>query len=119
MRASAPTYDSSRATASGACSAISSPTPSKIVRSRSSGALARRVRHHPWHDRPEAPVAFVDDPVAARSRPWIDAEDLHVERLGTASDVPAGRRKGEGGRCVRPRLRERDDVRRLRALSPC
>jgi hypothetical protein len=31
----------------------------------------------------------VDDPVPASSRPWIDAENLHVERLGTAPDVPS------------------------------
>ena len=36
---------------------------------------------------PDTPVAFVDDPVPARSRPWIDAEDFHVERVrGTADD---------------------------------
>ena len=36
---------------------------------------------------PDTPVAFVDDPVSARSRPWIDAEDFHVERVrGTADD---------------------------------
>jgi len=37
-------------------------------------------------DGPEAPSAFVDDPVPARSRPWVDADYLHVERLGTRSD---------------------------------
>jgi hypothetical protein len=41
---------------------------------------------------PEAPVAFVDDSVPASSRPWIDAENLHAERLGTAPDVPLYRR---------------------------
>ena len=48
MRASAPTYDSSSATASGACSAISSATPSKIVSSRSSTRSRAGVRQHPW-----------------------------------------------------------------------
>ena len=35
---------------------------------------------------PEAPVAYVDDPVSARSRPWVDAEDLHGPRVRRASD---------------------------------
>ena len=39
----------------------------------------------------DTPLAFVDDPVPARSRPWIDAEDFHVQRVRSASDVPAGR----------------------------
>jgi hypothetical protein len=30
----------------------------------------------------------VDDPVPARSRPWVDAEDLHEEKLRGRSDVP-------------------------------
>ena len=38
--------------------------------------------------RPEAPVASVDDPVPARSRPWVDAEDLHVWKLCGRPDVP-------------------------------
>ena len=49
MRASAPTYDSSRATASGSCSAISSWTPVKIVSSRASSRARGDVRHQPWH----------------------------------------------------------------------
>src|SRR5258708_35929488 len=49
MRASAPTDDCSRATASGPCSLISSPTPSKIVSTRSSTRSRAFVRHHPWH----------------------------------------------------------------------
>jgi len=32
------------------------------------------------------PAAFVDDPVPARSRPWVDTEDLHGQRVRTASD---------------------------------
>ena len=40
---------------------------------------------------PDTPVAFVDDPVPARSRPWIDAEDLHVERVRSHSDDYRGR----------------------------
>ncbi len=38
--------------------------------------------------RPEAPVASVDDPVPARSRPWVDAEDLHEWKLRGSPDVP-------------------------------
>ena len=43
----------------------------------------------PRHPRPEAPVASVDDPVSARSRPWVDPEYLHEEKLRGRSDVPA------------------------------
>ena len=45
----------------------------------------------PRHPRPEAPVASVDDPVPARSRPWVDAEDLHEEKLRGSPDVPPAR----------------------------
>src|SRR4029450_4215058 len=38
--------------------------------------------------RPEAAVASLDDPVPARSRPWVDAEDLHVWKLRGGPDVP-------------------------------
>ena len=38
--------------------------------------------------RPEAPVASLDDPVPARSRPWVDAEDFHVQKLFGGPDVP-------------------------------
>jgi hypothetical protein len=39
--------------------------------------------------RPEAPVAFVDDPVPASSSSWVDSDDdLHAETLGVRSDVP-------------------------------
>ena len=41
----------------------------------------------PVVDGPEAPVFFVDDAVPARSRPWIDADDLHGKRLGIQPDV--------------------------------
>jgi hypothetical protein len=34
----------------------------------------------------------VDDPVPASSRPWIDADDLHGERLGRRSDDPSTRK---------------------------
>jgi hypothetical protein len=37
-------------------------------------------------DSPEAPAAFVDDPVPAIRRPRIDADDLHANTLGTGSD---------------------------------
>jgi len=39
--------------------------------------LGRGCFPPPVVDGPEAPVSFVDDPVPARSRPWIDADDLH------------------------------------------
>jgi hypothetical protein len=31
----------------------------------------------------------VDDPVPARSRPWVDAEDFHAQKLCGRSDVPS------------------------------
>ena len=86
------------------------------------GLVLRNERLHPLEDRLEAqfralprgrlppPVvecpdtasAFLDDPVPASSRPWIDAQNLHEERLGGASDVPACRRRsgirGSGSR---------------------
>src|SRR5207253_7031402 len=34
---------------------------------------------------PEAPVVFVDDSVSACSRAWVDAEDFHGQRLGSAA----------------------------------
>ena len=52
-------------------------------------AVPRLCSPPPVAEFPEAPVAFVDDPVPARSRPWIDAEDFHPERLRTTPDVPA------------------------------
>src|SRR5258708_182398 len=52
-------------------------------------ALPRLCSPPPVAKLPEAPVAFVDDPVPASCRPWIDAEDFHPERLRTPSDVPA------------------------------
>src|SRR5262249_58590466 len=42
-------------------------------------ALARERSPPPVVDGPEAPVAFVDDPVSACSRAWVDAEDFHGE----------------------------------------
>src|SRR5439155_10344152 len=54
----------------------------------------------PVVDGPEAPVAFVDDAVPARSRPWIDADDFHGQRLGVRPDVP---RFGLAARRRRPR----------------
>ena len=48
MRASAPTNDSSSATASGACSWMSALTPSKIILSRSSGRSRAPDVQHPW-----------------------------------------------------------------------
>ena len=91
MRASAPTNDSSSATASGACSAMSAVTPSKIVLRRSSGRSRADVRQQPCSTRPDAPAAFVDDPVAARSRSRVDAEDLHGEGRSLPDDSWHGR----------------------------
>src|SRR3990172_12815630 len=48
MRASAPTKDSSSATASGSCSATSSWTPLKIVSNRAAGRSRADVCHWPW-----------------------------------------------------------------------
>jgi len=39
-------------------------------------------------DGSEAPVALVYEPVPASSRPWIDAENFHEERLWSDPDVP-------------------------------
>ena len=68
--------------------------------------------------RPEAPVASVDDPVPARRRPWVDAEDLHVWKLCGSPDVPPARpsaRLAAGGLAVllRPGV---DPLRRSREL---
>ena len=38
----------------------------------------------------------MDDSVPASSRSWVDAENLHVERLGTVPDVPASSAAGPG-----------------------
>jgi hypothetical protein len=43
----------------------------------------------------EAPAAFVDDAVPARSRPWIDTDDLHGATLGAESDVSCLAQPGE------------------------
>src|SRR5207253_411506 len=51
----------------------------------------------PVVDGPEAPVAFVDDAVPARSRPWIDADDLHGQRLGSDPDVSSPRIRPSSG----------------------
>ena len=76
--------------------------------------LARRRSPPPVARGPEAPVAFVDDPVPACSRPWVDAENLHDDTLGGPRTFPAGRppscsrrRRGgarrRGSRCHRRR----------------
>ena len=57
----------------------------------------------PRRHRPEAPVASVDDPVPARSRPWVDAEDLHVQKLFGGSDVPPAESQGPRRRPQSPR----------------
>src|SRR5207247_2147957 len=51
---------------------------------------------------PEAPAVFVDESEPARCRPWIDAENLHDERLGAASDVPPAAERIED--VLRPQL---------------
>ncbi len=33
-------------------------------------------------------MVVVDDSVSACSRPWVDAEDFHGQRLGVSADVP-------------------------------
>ena len=52
-------------------------------------ALPRGCLPPPVVDCPDTASAFLDDPVPACSRPWIDAENLHEERLGGGSDVPS------------------------------
>jgi hypothetical protein len=42
----------------------------------------------PVVDGPEAASAFVDYPVPARSRSWVDAYDFHGNTLGIGSDAP-------------------------------
>src|SRR5437773_938076 len=49
------------------------------------GSMVRR-RPRAVADGPEAPAAYMDDPVPAIRRPWIDADDLHADTLGTRSD---------------------------------
>ena len=51
----------------------------------------------PVVDGPETPVAFLDDAEPARSRPWIDADDLHAATLGGGSDVSSSPICGEKG----------------------
>ena len=82
MRASAPTYDSSSATASG-------DEPGHPVEDRLEAkilALAGAGGPAPVHSGPEAPFAFVDDAVSARCRSRVDAEDFHADTLGGWSD---------------------------------
>ena len=52
-------------------------------------ALPRGCLPPPVVECPDTASAFLDDPVPACSRPWIDAENLHEERLGGGSDVPS------------------------------
>ena len=126
MRASAPTNDSSSATASGACSSMRPGTPSKIVSSRTSGRSRAAGAPAPDVDLPDAPVERLDDPVAARSRPWVDAENLHGEEGTQASGrLPCGggrRRPARAGRARAP-LGHRDrrpqrDAARVGARRP-
>ena len=49
--------------------------------------LPRAGRPAPVGEGPDAPVAFVDDPVPACSRPWVDAEDFTARGYGANSDV--------------------------------
>ena len=55
-------------------------------------------------DRLEAAAGLRDDAVSARSSSWVDSENPHVPRLGTRSDVPAGK-TAYGTRGVIPRVR--------------
>ena len=80
MRASAPTYDSSSATAAGA---MRLDEPGDAVEDRLQPelrALARGRSPPAVVERPEAPVVFVDDAVPASSRPWVDAETTFTRR---------------------------------------
>ena len=86
MRASAPTNDSSSATASGACAAMSAATPSKMTRSRSSEPLARRGRPAPRRQCSDPPAAFVDDPVPASAVPGSMPRTSRAE--GRLADGP-------------------------------
>ena len=52
--------------------------------------LARACRPAPGRECRDPPAAFVDDPVAARSRPWVDAENLHGRRVGGRADDDGG-----------------------------
>ena len=68
IRASAPTYDSSIATASGSCRAMSSATSSWIRLSRAAAASRGEVSHQPYSTalrRPPSPVATMPKPHAA------------------------------------------------------
>ncbi len=51
-------------------------------------ALPRPGLPTPVTERADPPAAFEDDPVAARSRPWVDAEDFHDRRVGIVADGP-------------------------------
>src|SRR4029077_3305418 len=53
-----------------------------------SNVLAGRRRPAAVGDALEAPSAFLDDPVPARSRPRVDADYFHGQRLWTGSDDP-------------------------------
>jgi zinc protease len=64
-------------------------------------AVPGRGAPAPARQAPDPPVAFVDDPVPARSRPWVDAEDLHGDRLRRSSDSLEG---GLNERCPRRTL---------------
>jgi hypothetical protein len=57
----------------------------------------------PVAERADAPAAFEDDPVAARSRPWVDAEDLHDRRVGMVTDSPHPPLSGRGPTIARVR----------------
>ena len=128
MRASAPTNDSSSATASGACSDDESRHALEDRPQTKLQPLAGRRRPRPVADGPEAPAAFVDDPVPAIRRPRIDADDLHEDTLGTRSDNPLrrsavaspSRAETADSRAAGPRLRGpgRADRPLERALVP-
>ena len=60
--------------------------------------LPRRRSPPPVARGPEAPVSFVDDPVPASSRPWVDSEDFHEDTLGIAPGRSSGENRSPSGR---------------------
>ena len=85
VRASTPTNDSSSATASGAMHLDETGHGVEDRLQTQLRAFGRGRFPPPVVDGPEAPFSFVDDAVPARGCPWIDADDLHGQRLGIAT----------------------------------
>ena len=60
----------------------------------------------PAVDAPDATIPFVDDAVSACRRPWVDAENPHVRRVGSRpDDCPVGT---HGSRFAHPDIRQRE-----------